>query len=247
MRVFQRVHQLSASAVVITLTAPLVGCAQPPAERVVARAATAMAGDARRIEDVKTLRIGMVYPDHEYPVITELRRPDHMRTEGVGNYVLVFDGEHGAFLRRPPAEDGTPRAPGLVDAAYLKDLELDIAFLFPAFLDHPSEYQGRELVDGVETHKIVVTLPLGIQTTYYIDAERYLPLKVVAAVTVDGTAYRPGRVFGDWEDRGGMLYPRTVRYWWVGEDADAETAVVELVEVNPPLGDDRFAIPAEIK
>ncbi len=247
MRVFQRVHQLSVFAVALALTAMLSACRPPTAERVVALAADAMVGARGRIEDVKTLRVRMAYPGHEYPVITELRRPDRMRTEGVGNYVLVFDGERGAFLKRPPAEDGAPRVPGLIDAAYLKDLELDIAFLFPAFFDHPWEYLGRERVEGVETHKIGVTLPLGIETTYYIDAESHLPLKVVAAVSVDGTEYRPGRVFGDWEDRGGMLYPRTVRYWWVGEDADTATAVVELVEVNPPLGDDRFAIPAEIR
>ena len=244
MRTFQRVHPLSVSAVAVALTALLPACGQPTAERIVALAAEAMAGEAGRVDDVSTLRVRMVYPDHEYPVVTEVRRPNHMRTEGVGNYVLVFDGERGAFLQRPPAEDGTPQGPEVIDAQYLRDFELDIAFVFPAFFDHPSEYLGREMVEGVDTHKLRVILPLGIPTTYFIDAESHLPLKVVADVTVDGTLYHPGRVFRDWEDRGGIMYPRTVRYWWVGEDV--ETAVVELVEVNPSLGDDRFAIPPEI-
>jgi len=218
-------------------------CQQPTAERIVAKTAAAMAG-AGRIEDLKTLRIRMVYPDHDYPVVTELSRPNRMRTEGVGSYVLVFDGVRGAFLERPPAEDGTPQGPELIDSKYLRDLELDIAFVFPAFFDHPSEYLGREVAEGVETHKLSVILPLGIHMVYFIDAESYLPVKVVADVTVDGTEYHPGRIFSDYEDQGGMMYPRTVTYWWMADEV--ETAVVDLVEVNVPLGEGRFSIPTGI-
>jgi len=245
MKTSGRVRVLAASTAAVLLTVLLPACGQPTAEAVVAKVGDAMTGDAVEIDDVRTLRVRMVYPDHEYPVVTEIRRPNCMRTEGVGSYVLVFDGQRGAFLERPPAEDGAPQGPELIDTRYLKDLELDIAFVFPAFFDHPSEYLGRELVEGVDAHKLRVVLPLGIRTTYFVDAASFLPLKVVADVTVDSTEYHPGRVFGDWEERGGMKYPRTVRYWWVGED-DA-TALVESVEVNPSLGGDRCAIPADMR
>jgi hypothetical protein len=197
------------------------------------------------MDTVRTVRIGMTYPDHEYQVITDVGRPNRLRTEGVGRHVLVFDGEHGAFLQRPPADDGTPQGPAPIEAEYLKDLELDIAFVFPAFFDHPAEYLGRELVEGVETHKLGVTLPRGIRTTWFIDAETFLPLKVVAEVTVDGTVYQPGRVFLQYADQGGMQYPRAVIYWWTSDAVD--TAVVNMVEVNPALGADRFVIPPGIE
>lgn len=32
---------------------------------------------------------------------------------------LVFDGERAAFLESPPAEDGSPQDPALVDSRYL--------------------------------------------------------------------------------------------------------------------------------
>ncbi len=243
MKRFQRVHRLGVPALAVALTALIPACRQPTAERIVARTAEAMAG-AGRIEDLRTLRIRMIYPDHDYPVVSELSRPNRMRTEGVGSYVLVFDGERGAFLESPPAEDGTPQGPELIDSSYLKDLELDIAFVFPAVFDHPSEYLGSEVAEGVETHKLGVTLPLGVRMTYFIDAESYLPLKVVADITVDGTEYHPGRVFSDYEDWGGMRYPRSVTYWWMPDEV--ETAVVDLVEVNVPFGEDRFSIPAGI-
>lgn len=243
MRGFRRMHRLAMPAVAVTLAVLIPACRQPSAERIVALTAEAMTGGGR-IEDLTTLRIRMVYPDHDYPVVTELRRPNRLRTEGVGSYVLVFDGERGAFLERPLAEDGTPQGPELIDPKYLKDLELDIAFVFPAFFDHPSEYLGREVAEGVETHKLSVVLPLGVRTIYFIDAATYLPIKVVADVTVEGTEYHPGRVFSDYEDHGDMMYPRSVTYWWVADDV--ETAVVETVEVNLPLGEDRFLIPAGI-
>jgi hypothetical protein len=243
MRRSQRGRRLSVAALIVTLIATIPACQQPTAERIVARAAKAMAGDGG-ITDLKTLRIRMVYADHGYPVVTELSRPNRMRVEGVGSYVLVFDGERGAFLESPPAEDGTPQGPSLVDSRYLRDLELDIAFAFPAFFDYSAEYLGREAADGVETYRLGVTLPLGVRMTYFIDTESHLPVRVEADVTVDGTEYHPGRAFSDYEDWGGMIYPRTVTYWWMPNEV--ETAVVESVEVDVTLGDDRFRIPAGI-
>lgn len=243
MRLSKSVARLDVCALAISLTAVLPACRPPTAEQIVARTAEAMAGE-RGMENLKTLRIRMVYPDHELPVVTEVSRPNRMRSEGGHGSVIVFDGARAAFLKRPPAADGTPQGPALIEAAYLRDLELDIAFVFPAFFDHPPEYLGRETIDGIETHKLGVTLPMGVRTTYFIDAERYLPVKLVADVTIDGTEYHPGRIFQDYANQGGMRYPRAVRYWWMPDSV--ETAVVERVEINPPLSTDRFVIPADI-
>lgn len=246
MKTFERAHRLSVPALAATLMVVFPACQQPTptVERVVARVAEAMVAGGQ-IEDLETLRIRMVYADHEYPVVTELSRPNRMRTEGVGNYVLVFDGERAAFLESPPAEDGTPQDPALVDSRHLRDLELDIAFAFPAFFDYPAEYEGREVAEGVEAHKLGVTLPLGVRMTYFVDTETDLPVRVLADVTVDGTEYHPGRVFSDYEDWGGLMYPRTVTYWWMPDSV--ETAIVESVEVDVALGEDRFSIPADIE
>jgi len=222
----------------------LAACERGTAERIVARTADAMGG-SERIAALRTLRIRTIYPDHAHPVISEIRRPNLLRTEGVGEYVLVFDGERAAFLERAPAEDGTPRGPELVDPEYSRDFELDIAFAFPAFFDYPSEYLGREVVAGVETHKLVVELPLGVPVTYFIDAETYLPLKARADITVDGTEYHPERSYGDYRETDGFLYPRAFTYFWQPEDVNEAT--VEIVEVNVTLGDDRFAIPADLE
>jgi len=243
MRTVSGLHTPVALALALAALTSISACQQPTADQVVERVAEAMLTEGG-MEDVKTLRITMVYPDHDYPVVTEISRPNRMRTEGVGNYVMVFDGERGAFLEPPPAEDGSPRGPELIEARYMRDLELDIAFLFPAFFDHPTQYLGRERLEGREVHKLGVALPLGVDLTYFIDAETYLPRRMVAEVNVDGTDYRPVRVFDDYVNWDGMQYPRTVTYWWLEDQV--EKATVDLVEVNVVLGEDRFVIPPEL-
>lgn len=244
MRTPQPIRGLCALAVSVAVTVMVAACQQPTAEDIVALAAAAMAGP-EGIDGLQVLRVRTAYADHEYPVITEIRRPNLLRTEGVGSYVLVFDGQRGAFLERAPAEDGTPQGPELVDSTYVRDFELDIAFVFPAFFDYPAEYLGPETVEGIDTHALRVVLPLGIPVTYYVDAQTHLVLKARADVTVDRTEYHPERVYRDYERVGGIMYARSFTYSWMPDEV--QTAVVESVEVNPPLPEDRFTIPADLR
>ena len=87
-------------------------------------------------------------------------------------------------------------------------------------------------------------LPSGLATTYLVDAETWLPARVLADVTVDGTEYHPGRNFSDYEKWDGFAYPRSVGYWWLPDAV--ETATVEAVEIDVHFGEDRFAIPADL-
>lgn len=118
--------------------------------------------------------------------------------------------------------------------------EADIAFLFPAFFDYPAEYAGLETVDGREHHKVAVVLPLGIRMTYYLDAATFLPARIVAGIPDNGVVYRCEHAVGDYEKADGLLFPRT-------SDADSwgppGRAKITSVELNVPLGDERFQMP----
>jgi len=222
----------------------LAACQQLTVEQIVSRSADAMLGPGG-LEQLETLRVTTVYPDHAYPVITEIRRPNLMHVEGVGRYVLVFDGERAAFLEQEPGPDGTPRGPELVDPAYARDFELDIAWVFPAYFEYPAQYLGTATIYGTPVHEIQVVLPLGIECVYALDAGTYLPLQVRAVVTVDTTTYRPQRGYGDYVTADGMTYARSFTYAWMPEDVD--TATVESVEINPALAPTRFAIPPDLQ
>ena len=66
MKTFETAHGLSVPALAATLMVVVPACQQPTptAERIVARVAAAMV-DGGQIEDLETLRIRMVYADHE--------------------------------------------------------------------------------------------------------------------------------------------------------------------------------------
>lgn len=206
-------------------------------EQVVARCAEAMGG-AEKIAAVKTLRFKIAYADRPLSVITEIKRPNRIRSEA--HYVLVFDGKRAGYLKGAPSADGKDPGPRLLPVEEGKDFEVDIAFLFPAFFDYPAEYMGLETVEGKKSHQVGVVLPMGIRMTYFLDAKTLLPTKIVADLPHQGKVYRPEHAVGEYERTDGILFPRisTATGW-----GPRGRAIIESVEVNIPLGDDRFEMP----
>lgn len=222
---------LGAAALPVAATDPVT------AEQVLARCADALGG-ADRIAAVRTLRFSVSYPDSAALVVNEISRPSRIRTEA--GYILVFDGARAGFLKGAPASDGIDPGPLLLAEESWKDFEVDIAFLFPAFFDHEAEYAGAETVAGTTYHALKVALPLGAGMTYYLDGATFLPSRMVADVPSRGAVYHPERVVGDYRETAGVLFPRTFTSTGWGEKG---RATVVSVEVNPPLGDERFEPP----
>jgi hypothetical protein len=215
---------------------------QVHAEEVVAACAEALGG-AAAIDAVRTLRLTYRLPDHGGgAAVLEIRRPNLLR---MGDFA-VFDGSRAALLDRPPLPDGTERPAELVDAAEWPDFEMQIGWFFPAFFDYPSEYGGIEVIEGIETHKLEVRLPLGVRLTYFIDAATSLPLMLESHVALNGKDHRYSRFFGDYRETAGMLYPRTYTYYSFHVRQMFTVAIDEL-EINAPLDERRFAIPARLR
>jgi hypothetical protein len=207
------------------------------AEQVVARCAEALGG-AERITAVKTLRLTVEYPGYKVPCLVEIRRPNRIRTEA--DTILVFDGKRCGYLRGAPTENGRDPGPKLLPEKEGRDFEADIAFFFPAFFDHPAEYEGTETVQGQECHKVAVALPGGIRMTYFLDAETFLPARIVAGVPLEGAIALCEHRVGDYRRTDGLLFPRSsdAKSW-----GPRGLARVTSVEVNVPLDDARFEMP----
>jgi len=213
------------------------------ADQILAKVSEAMGG-VEKIKALDTLRVRTIYGGHEKPVIIEIKRPDKIRTESTAT--TVFDGKRGAFLKRPPAKDGTPRGPGLFKPDETAEFELDLAFYVPAFFDHPSTYMGLGEEGGKEVHKLQVDLPLGAKVTYFIDAETFLITGARAHFSTSGGSYRLDRVYHDYQKTGdGILYFRNFSFSFNG--GEMQKAVNENVEINVPLDDSRFAVPEGLK
>ncbi|MDH4196146.1 MAG: hypothetical protein OEW05_01910 [Candidatus Aminicenantes bacterium] len=209
------------------------------ASEVVAKCAEAMGGKAK-IDGLKTLRVGAVYPDHgDKTFFTEIKRPN-MSYESAS--YLVFDGKQACLLKGMDTKSG----PQLVEGADLADFDVIVGCFIPAFFDFPSDYLGAETVDGRLTHKIRPKLPHGAEMVYYIDAATWLPYKISTHMTIRGQAFDAERGFSDYKGVDGILYPHGFTY----PSRDKKSVLqgrIASVEINPALDEAHFTIPKNIK
>jgi len=209
-------------------------------EEIIQKAWKAMFGVLKN-EDVKSLYAEGFFHGSTVPSRQTVKRPNLFRNE-VASGVLVFDGKRAAWAKQEPDEKGNPRGPELIEPASWRHFEIDIAILFPAFFDYPSEYKGRETVNNAEAYVIRVNLPLGGYVTYFIDAQSFLVARrLVNWNGVEGD---------DWENLvdghvkyDGILFPDGYRY--PGRNG-LEKGTFQNVKINVNPADDLFKIPENL-
>ena len=194
------------------------------AERLVNECARAMGG-VEKIKSLETMRLIQHFPDHGGLIRYEIKRPNCVR---MGDE-LVFDGERAAWLEGE-----------LVPQGEWKDFEVDIAWYIPAFFDYPAEYMETKVVNGIETHVLQVTRPLGAVMTDNLDARTYLVYKASARFTIDNKEYHSERIYSDYRVQDSLLYPHAFTY---EGRTGVFTATIKTLEFNVPLADERFAVP----
>ncbi len=223
----------------LALWAETIPQSDPTASELIAKCAQAMGGQAK-IESLKTLRLGTVFPDHgERTLFIEIRRPN-LSYNPQGQ--LAFDGKRACFLR---GQDGKSE-PQLVDPAELVDFDVEIGYYFPAFFDFPSEYVGSETIDGRTFYKIRPQLSHGAEMIYYLDTESGLPSKIVVHMVIRGQSLGNERILSDYKKVDGILYPHGFTY----PSRDRKSVIqgrVTSVEFNVPLDEAHFTIPKNIK
>jgi hypothetical protein len=180
------------------------------------------------------------------PYVLEQKRPSKMCLE------FVFDGETAvqcsdgqAGWKLEPFRGRTSPEP--MTEAELREVA-DSADLYGLLFDyaargHTVEPLGQEPVEGRDAFKVKVTLPGGAVRWVYVDAESGLEVKVEALRTVGGRELRVDTFYYDWEATEGLLIPRRQRTRTEGS-SEVHMLTVETVQVNPPLDDSRFAMPA---
>jgi hypothetical protein len=211
-------------------------------EDVVARAWQAAFGE-RQHKDIQSVYVEGYFHGATEPNRTTVKRPNLFRNE-VSEGVLVFDGKRAAWARREPDKEGKPRGPELIEPQYWRHFEVDIALLFPAIFDYPSELEGIEKVSGSDAYRLRVSLPLGGIVTYFVDATSFLVTRRLVSwdggpqpelwenlidgyLEVDGIRFPDGYLFDGRKGREKGLY-KNVRF-----------------NVDPK--DELFAIPAGLK
>jgi hypothetical protein len=203
---------------------------------IVGRAWKAMFGERSR-DSIRSICAEGYFHGATVPNRQTVRRPNLFRNETRAG-VLVFDGKRAAWASRTPDDKGNPRGPELIEAKYWRHFEVDIAIVFPAFFDHPTELRGIEAVNGSEAYKLFVSLPLGGNVTYFVDAGSFLVTKRL--VDWDGNGEEWENRIENHLDYGGIRYPDG--YSYPGREG-TEKGFYKNVRFNVEAPDELFRVP----
>ncbi len=238
---------VSAALLAIALTAPASPAAQPDSvDEIVARHVAARGG-LDRIRSIKTLREkGHLFAGagRQAVIMRQLKRPSMTRVEftlqGVTS-VYVSDGARG--WKMSPFDGDVEPAPlpeeAVMEAAEQADIEGPL--LDWKAKGHQVELVGRETAGGRETWKLKLTLKSGTVRHEYLDVESAQRVRTETTRHVRGRPVQIETTFGDYRTTDGVLFPHTIEVAARGR-AQRLRIVVDSIEVNPPLGDDLFAM-----
>jgi outer membrane lipoprotein-sorting protein len=205
-------------------------------------------GGLENFRAIKTLRVTARFLQGGFRAtyVQENKREDKIREElilqGMAQ-VQAYDGHTGweidPFRGRKDAN--------LMSQDDLRALILD-ADLEGPLVDykqkgHTAELIGHDSVEGTDCYKIKLTMKNGDVRYYYLDVDSYLEIKFQTQLKVRGAVQYNDTMLGDYEQVEGVYFPFSVETTETGSDNWARFTV-EKIEVNVPLEDTRFSLPA---
>lgn len=205
-------------------------------------------GGLEKLHAIKTLRITARLSQGTFRAtfVQENKRSDKVREEtsiqGM-TQIQAYDGKT-AWQINP---FGGRRDPELMSADDSKSLIID-ADLDGLLIDykekgHKAELVGHDSVEGTDCFKIKLTLKNGDVRYYYLDTDSYLEIKTETQTTVRGAVQFTETMLGDYEQVDGVYFPFAVEAGETGSE-DRTRLIIEKIEINPPLDDSLFSLPA---
>ena len=206
-------------------------------------------GGVEKLKALNSMRITgslTVGQGMEAPVVMERKRPGKQRLEFtfqgmVG--VQAFDGEQ-AWSVMPFMGKKDPEASSEEDTKLQKDdADFDGPLLDWKTKGHTVELAGKEQVEGAEAFKLKVTKKNGYVDYYYVDTETYLLVKQDSKRKRQGTEFESELFYSDYKDVNGYMLPFTMEQAPKGAPQRQKFTFAK-VEVNVPIDDARFKMPA---
>jgi outer membrane lipoprotein-sorting protein len=178
--------------------------------------------------------------------VQENKRPDRVREEAIIQglaQVQAYDGKVGWQI----SPFGGRKDPELMSQDDTKTLTIDADIDGPLVdykqKGHKAELVGHDSVEGTDCYKVKLSLKNGDVRYYFLDSDSFLELKIENQSNIRGTVQYTETYFGDYEQVNGIYYPFAVETGDKGSDTRTKFAV-DKVELDVPLDDARFAMPA---
>ena len=210
-------------------------------------------GGLEKIKAVKTLRMSGRAEQPDGPplaVVIEHARPDQIRqdlTIAGMTMVQAYDGKAGWMIQ----PFGGRKDPQLMGEDDLRDLTLDADVDGPLVdykaKGYAAEFLGHDMVDGDDALRLKVTLKNGDVLYYDLDPDTYLEIRRESQEFIRGSVKESVMEYGSYKAVDGVLYPFSLAIWPKNDPTQLLTVSVDKVEVNVPLDQSQFAVPASLK
>jgi hypothetical protein len=232
--------------IAVALFSPLWGSAQT-VDEVIAKNIQARGG-LEKLHTLQSLRFTAKFSQGSFRAdyVQENKRAEKVREEliiqGMAQ-VQAYDGKSGWQIN----PFGGRKDPELMSADDTKSLAVDADIEGPLVdykqKGHKAELMGHDSIEGTDCFKIKLTMKNGDIRLYYLDADSYLELKFETQSNIRGAVQYNDTFLGDYEEVGGIYFPFAIETAEVGSD-NRQRFTVEKVELNIPLEDAKFSMPA---
>jgi hypothetical protein len=161
--------------------------------------------------------------------------------------VQAYDGNNGWQIQ----PFGGRKDPQLMGDDDMRDLLID------SDLDGPMvnykekgntvEYLGHDVVDGDDALRLKVTLKNGDILYYYLDPDTYLEIRRETQEFIRGSVRESASELGSYKPVAGVMFPFSIAAGPKNDPTQWQTISVEKIEVNVPIDNTEFAVPASLK
>jgi len=207
-------------------------------------------GGMEKLKAVKTIRVTGHYAQGSFRAgfVQENERPGKVREENIIQGLTAVDGYDGKTAWRVNPFSGRREAQLLSEddrKGLAEDADIDGQLVDYKEKGHKAELMGHDPVEGTDCYKVKLTLANGDIRTYYIDTDSNLEIKMESQRIVRGSLEENETYLGDYEKVDGVFYSFAFQTAEKGTpESDRTQYTVDKIEVNPPLSDDRFTMPA---
>jgi hypothetical protein len=145
---------------------------------------------------------------------------------------------------------GGHKDPQLMGEDDVRDLLIDSDFDGP-LVDYKAkgnavEYLGHDTLDGDDVLRLKVTLKNGDIVYYYLDPDTFLEIRTERQEFVRGSVRENVADLGSYKKVGGVMYPFSVASGPKNDPSSWQSVTIEKMEVNVPLSNSEFAVPASL-
>ena len=209
-------------------------------------------GGLGKIKAINTIRMtGKIYVAGFYAGIEVEKKRGNLLRQGVTlqgmTQVQAYDGSSGWQIQ----PFGGRKDPELMGEDDTRDL-MEESDIEGALVDYQAkgnkvEYLGHDTVDGDDVYELKVTLKNGDVIYYYLDPDTYLEIKLEKQQFIRGSVHESDELLGSYKQVAGVYYPYSIEVGAKNDPSQHVVITVENIEVNVPIDDAQFKMPAAKK